>query len=162
MDLSADEMRHYMERCINLAKLGRGMVGAPFVGSLVLSNYGEVLGEGYKKFLYGTRFLLHAERMALNVVDNEARGTTLFTTLEPCTRQNGHKNSAFKPCSELIVERGVARVVIGLYDNNEDSCGGVKYLERHGIEVVLYQIFEDVIEYDLMRSMRNKMRDLDH
>lgn len=150
MDLTEADMRCYMEQCIELARKSNGIIDPPLVGALVLAPNGEIVGEGYRSFLdRKTTMILHAERMALDAAENKAKGATLFTTLEPCARQGGSK-IIFKPCSELIVERGISRVVFGRYDYNPNYPGGSAYLRNRGVETVFYGDLEsDIIRHNI-------------
>ena len=156
MELTDDVIRDYMGRCIELGKKCRGLVGVPHVGSLVLSSDGTVVGEGYRTFLDGTSYLMHAERIALDQADVSARSGTLFTTLEPCKRYKKDRvRNVFSPCAELVLERGITRVVFGLRDTSPFGNGG-QYLENHGVEIVRYDGLNSIIEYELMTSTRKK------
>jgi len=73
----------------------------------------------------------HAERVALSDAGARAVGSTLFTTLEPCnhTGRTG-------PCTEAIIEAGVARVVVGIEDPDPQVAGtGIARLREAGITV---------------------------
>ncbi len=117
----------YMRRCLRLAAAGGGRVRPnPMVGCVVVKN-DKVLSEGYHQE-YGHN---HAERNAL-LRDGDYRGATLYVNLEPCSHY-GHT----PPCADLIVERGIARVVCCNDDPNPLVAGnGFRKLEAAGIEVV--------------------------
>ncbi|MDQ1401729.1 MAG: diaminohydroxyphosphoribosylaminopyrimidine deaminase [Actinomycetota bacterium] len=73
----------------------------------------------------------HAERVALTAAGDQARGATLYTTLEPCSH-----HGRTTPCVDAIVEAGVARVVIGFEDPDPQVAGrGIEQLREAGIEV---------------------------
>jgi diaminohydroxyphosphoribosylaminopyrimidine deaminase/5-amino-6-(5-phosphoribosylamino)uracil reductase len=73
----------------------------------------------------------HAEVTALERAGSRARGATLFVTLEPCAH-----HGRTPPCTDAIVEAGVARVVIGIEDPDTQVAGrGVAALREAGIEV---------------------------
>lgn len=75
----------------------------------------------------------HAESALLTrLIDQELRGATLYTTLEPCTTRP-HPNKA---CATLIKERRIQRVVIGIRDPNPNIFGaGERFLRKHGCVV---------------------------
>ncbi|MBI2550082.1 hypothetical protein HYV83_02775 [Candidatus Woesearchaeota archaeon] len=153
MDLSESQIREWMERCITLAKKAEEGVGYPHVGALVLDASGRVIGEGYKTWLKDSdRYLVHAERSAIiNVTSvTSLRKATLVTTLEPCVSVRGHH--VFMPCSQLIVESGISRVIIGITDDSPSitSGKGIGYLERRKVEVIMYMGLEERIAMELM------------
>lgn len=125
----------YMEMCFALAKRGEGKVSPnPLVGCVILDKNGNVVSKGYHK-KYGEN---HAERDALlKLKNNEAEGGTLYVNLEPCSHY-GHT----PPCTDLIIEKKLARVVYGMKDCNPIVNGSNK-LKRAGIEVV-----EGILEKD--------------
>lgn len=117
----------YMRMCLTLAKKGRGRVlPNPMVGCIVLDKHGNLVSKGYHK-KYGEN---HAERDALlKLQNNEAEGGTLYVNLEPCSHYG-----KTPPCVDLIIERKLARVVVGMKDVNPKVCG-IKKLEEAGIQV---------------------------
>ena len=117
----------YMRMCFALAKQGKGRVEPnPLVGCVVLDRLGKLVSKGYHK-KYGKN---HAERDALlKLKNNEAEGGTLYVNLEPCS----HFGKT-PPCVDLIIERKLARVVIGMKDVNP-LVDGISKLKSAGIEV---------------------------
>lgn len=118
----------FMKRAIELAKQGAGWTAPnPLVGAVVVKN-GRVIGEGYHR-KYGE---LHAERNALAACTEDPAGATLYVTLEPCCHYG-----KTPPCTEIITEKKIAKVVIGSRDPNPKVAGkGARILREHGIEVV--------------------------
>lgn len=118
----------FMKRAIELAKQGAGWTAPnPLVGAVVVKN-GRVIGDGYHR-KYGE---LHAERNALAACTEDPAGATLYVTLEPCCHYG-----KTPPCTEIIIEKKIAKVVIGSRDPNPKVAGkGARILREHGIEVV--------------------------
>lgn len=125
----------YMRMAIDIAKLGTGRVNPnPLVGAVIVKD-GRVISRGYHAAYGG----LHAERAAFaNLLDKEAaRGADLYVTLEPCCHYGKQP-----PCTEAVVEYGIARVFVGSFDPNPMVSGkGLTYLREHGIEV-----YEHILE----------------
>ena len=118
----------YMNICIQLAKNGEGQVSPnPLVGCVVLDKDGNEISTGYHT-KYGEN---HAERDALLKLHNgEEKGGTLIVNLEPCS----HFGKT-PPCTDLIIERGIKKVVIGMRDVNP-KVSGIQKLKDAGIEIV--------------------------
>lgn len=109
----------------------------PRVGAVVAAADGTILGEGWHQ-RYGAA---HAEPNAIGQVqDAEAlKNSTLYVTLEPCNHTG--KTPA---CSQLILQSGIPRVVIGCLDPNPQVAGtSVRHLREQGVEVVLHPAPED-------------------
>ncbi len=119
--------RDYMNRAIELAKLGMGWTNPnPLVGAVVVKD-GHIIGEGFHE-RFGE---LHAERNALASLAESAEGATIYVTLEPCCHYG-----KTPPCTEAIIEHGIARVVIGSRDPNPKVAGkGASILREAGIRV---------------------------
>lgn len=117
----------YMGKCIELAIKGRGATSPnPLVGCVILNNREEIISEGYHE-KYGE---FHAERNALNKLEN-AQGCTLIVNLEPCCHQG-----KTPPCTDIIIEKGIKKVVYGMQDPNPIVGGkGLQTLKEAGIEV---------------------------
>lgn len=127
MTRDADTM--YMQRCLQLATNGLGRTRPnPLVGCVVVKD-GNVISEGFHQ-QYGQN---HAERNALlRLPDKQAIGATLYVNLEPCSHF-GHT----PPCADLIIEKGISKVVCCNDDPNPLVSGnGFAKLEAAGIEVV--------------------------
>lgn len=118
-----------MQKCIELAKFGKPAPN-PYVGCVILDKYGNEIVTGYHKKCGEN----HAERDALlKLQNNEAQGGTLIVNLEPCCH-----HGKTPPCTDLIIEKGIKRVVIGMLDVNPIVAGnGVKKLREAGIEVII-------------------------
>ena len=118
----------HMKRAIELATsvdLSRDV--NPHVGSVVVSAAGDVVGEGFHRGS-GT---VHAEVAAIQAAGESANGATVYITLEPC---NGTGRQG--PCSQALIDAGVARVVYGQQDPNDAMAGGAQALRDAGIEVI--------------------------
>lgn len=117
-----------MKKCIELAKQAQGETSPnPLVGCIVLNDIGEIISTGYHK-KYGEN---HAERDALLKLD-DAKNCTLIVNLEPCSHYG-----KTPPCADLIIEKGVKRVVYGMKDVNPIVAGnGLKKLIDAGVEVI--------------------------
>jgi len=149
--LTKGEMHEYMTYCIELAKQAEGIIPRPHVGAVVLAEDGEIIGEGYKSFIDGTKFTIHAEKMAIeNTEDSDKKPFHLITTLEPCIRKS--KNQLFSSSCELIVERGIKNVIFGLNDNSATVYNGkgMRFLRKNGIDVFNYEGLSSQIEEELM------------
>ncbi len=130
-----------MRRAIALAKLSEGHTRPnPPVGAVVVRR-GRKLAEGRHLFAGAP----HAEVAALDACAGRARGATLYVTLEPCSTQG-----RTPPCTERILQEGLARVVIGCLDPNGRHCGrGLPLLNTHGVSVT-----DGVCEQDAMELIR--------
>lgn len=121
-----DRDRRFMGRALELAELGWGRVHPnPLVGAVVVRD-GMVVGEGAHREFGGP----HAEVEALEAAGERAEGATLYVTLEPCAH---HGKTA--PCTDLLLDRGIRRLVYAVADPHPDAGGGAERLARRGIEV---------------------------
>lgn len=121
---------NYMKKCIELAKNGEGQTSPnPMVGCVVLDKNENEISTGYHH-KYGDN---HAERDALLKLHNgEEKCGTLIVNLEPCSH-----HGKTPPCADLIIERGLKKVVIGMQDVNPIVAGnGINKLQKAGIEVI--------------------------
>lgn len=116
----------YMKRAISLAKRGAGWVNPnPLVGAVLVKD-DCIIGEGYHEYFGGN----HAEVNALKGISPDlVNGSTLYVTLEPCAHEG-----KTPPCANLIAEKKIARVVIGMADPNPLVNGkGLSLLQSAGI-----------------------------
>ncbi|EOD00968.1 bifunctional diaminohydroxyphosphoribosylaminopyrimidine deaminase/5-amino-6-(5-phosphoribosylamino)uracil reductase RibD [Caldisalinibacter kiritimatiensis] len=126
----------YMNRAIELAKLGAGYTNPnPLVGAVIVKN-NKIIGEGYHKIYGGP----HAEVEAIRNSTEDLIGSTMYVTLEPCSHYG-----KTPPCVNAIVEKGISKVVIGMKDPNPLVAGkGIEILEANGIEVITGVLEEEV------------------
>ena len=125
--MSEDEK--YMQRCLDLAKIGMGNVAPnPLVGSVIVYK-DQIIGEGYHQ-KYGQS---HAEVNAINAVKQKEllEKSTIYINLEPCA----HFGKT-PPCSDLIIASKIPIVVIGCIDSFSEVAGkGIAKMEAAGIHV---------------------------
>ena len=115
----------YMEKCIELAKKAEGMTSPnPLVGCVITDEFDNIIATGYHH-KYGEN---HAERDALEKINN-GDGDTLYVNLEPCS----HFGKT-PPCTDIIIEKGIKHVVIGMKDPNP-KVSGIQILKDAGIDV---------------------------
>ena len=126
-----DQDRTFMQEALRLAAKGMGGTSPnPMVGAVIVKS-NKVVGRGFHK----KAGLAHAEVNA--VLDalsfgESVEGSTLYVTLEPCC----HLDKRTPPCTELILEKKIKRVVIACLDPNPKVSGkGVRILQSAGVEV---------------------------
>tara|TARA_Y100001935_G_scaffold244159_1_gene236315 strand:+ start:1944 stop:3068 length:1125 start_codon:yes stop_codon:yes gene_type:complete len=120
---------HFMARALVLAKQGLFTTEPnPRVGCVIVNN-GKIVGEGFHRKA-GTD---HAEKIAIQNAGHNAKGATAYVTLEPCCH-----HGKTPPCTNLIIEAGISRVVAAMEDPNPKVKGkGFEQLKEAGIEVTL-------------------------
>jgi diaminohydroxyphosphoribosylaminopyrimidine deaminase/5-amino-6-(5-phosphoribosylamino)uracil reductase len=125
--VKTDTDRSYMERALNLAGKGRGRTSPnPMVGAIIVDN-DEIVGSGYHERFGGP----HAEVNALAEAGDRARGATIYVTLEPCCIWGNTP-----PCTDAIIDAGIARVVVPVEDPNPAVAGnGIRRLRDAGVTV---------------------------
>ena len=127
----------YIRRCIELAS--NGLCNAapnPMVGAVIVHN-GKIIGEGYHaKCGEG-----HAEVNAIRSVKDETllKETTIYVSLEPCSHYG-----KTPPCADLIISKGIPRVVVGCIDPFSQVSGrGIRKLREAGIDVTVGVLEEE-------------------
>ena len=126
------EDEKYMHRCIQLARNGlQNAKPNPMVGAVIVSADGRIIGEGYH-VRCGEG---HAEVNAFASVRSEDEPllsrATMYVSLEPCSHYG-----KTPPCADLIIKKGVRRVVVGCIDEFAEVQGrGIQKLRDAGITV---------------------------
>ena len=118
----------FMRVALSLAARGRGRTAPnPSVGCVLVAADGKILGQART----ADSGRPHAETQALSQAGARAAGATAYVTLEPCAH-HGHTG----PCSQALIEAGVARVVIATLDPDPRTAGkGATMLRDAGMEV---------------------------
>lgn len=131
----------FMARALELAALGRDTTQPnPRVGCVLVRD-GLVIGEGWHRRAGEP----HAEAFALETAGVRARGATAYVTLEPC---NHHGRTP--PCTEALIDAGIARVVYAVADPDPRvDGGGAARLRAAGLEVVSGLMAEEALELNL-------------
>jgi diaminohydroxyphosphoribosylaminopyrimidine deaminase / 5-amino-6-(5-phosphoribosylamino)uracil reductase len=143
----------WMREALALAKQAWGDTHPnPMVGALLVAGE-KILASGY----HAKAGELHAERMALknlNVDPSLLAKATLYVTLEPCCT-----HGRTPPCTSIILERGIRRVVVGAIDPNPAHAGkGLILLRQAGVEVVEGVLAKECEDQNLIffHRMRNQ------
>ncbi|HJS70750.1 MAG TPA: bifunctional diaminohydroxyphosphoribosylaminopyrimidine deaminase/5-amino-6-(5-phosphoribosylamino)uracil reductase RibD, partial [Gaiellaceae bacterium] len=119
----------YLARALELAERGRGGTAPNPVVGAVLVREGAVVGEGWHERAGEP----HAEVVALEAAGEDARGATLYVSLEPCAH-----HGRTPPCADAVAAAGVTRVVAAVGDPNPRTNGvGLDRLRAAGVEVEL-------------------------
>ena len=124
---TCEQDQQWMQRALELALQGQGNVEPnPMVGC-VLTRETNLVASGWHQRHGGP----HAEVEAIQKAGEDARGCTLYVTLEPCAH-----HGKTPPCTDAIISAGIARVVIGQLDPFPEVNGqGIKALQAAGIPV---------------------------
>ncbi|MEQ8236925.1 MAG: bifunctional diaminohydroxyphosphoribosylaminopyrimidine deaminase/5-amino-6-(5-phosphoribosylamino)uracil reductase RibD [Syntrophomonadaceae bacterium] len=127
LGMGIPEDQEYMCRALALASRALGRTSPnPVVGAVIVKD-GRIIGEGYH-IAAGTP---HAEVHALRAAGEEAAGSTLYVTLEPCSHFG-----RTPPCADAVIAAGIKRVVVAVADPNPQVSGrGITKLAQAGIEV---------------------------
>jgi diaminohydroxyphosphoribosylaminopyrimidine deaminase/5-amino-6-(5-phosphoribosylamino)uracil reductase len=141
-----DADRLFMTRALALA--GRGLYTTtpnPRVGCVIVKD-GAIVGSGWHE----TAGQPHAEINALSEAGANARGATLYVTLEPCSH-----HGRTPPCADAVIAAGIARVVAAMQDPNPIVSGeGIARLSGAGIDVTHGLMQEEAHELNIGYVMR--------
>jgi diaminohydroxyphosphoribosylaminopyrimidine deaminase/5-amino-6-(5-phosphoribosylamino)uracil reductase len=115
----------YIRKALELAEKGAGLTSPGVMVGAVIVKDDRIIGEGFYTF-DGVK---HAEVIALEQAGAAARGSTVYTNLEPCSH-----HGRTPPCAKALIDAGVARVVSSLQDPNPQVNGkGFEMLRQAGI-----------------------------
>ena len=134
---------NFMHRALCLARSVWGTTHPnPMVGAVIVED-GEVVAEGATSPVGGP----HAEINALRALGRKPKaGATLYVTLEPCCT-----HGRTPPCTEAIVDAGIARVVVGATDPNPAHAGkGFELLRAGGAEVIEGVLAQECADLNLI------------
>jgi len=124
---NTDEL--WMERALSLAEASVGLASPNPVTGCVLVKNGNIIGEGFHSYADKD----HAEIVALKQAGAEARGSTAYITLEPCSH-----HGRTPPCADALIKAGVARVVVAVRDPNPQVSGrGLDRLQAAGVSLTI-------------------------
>lgn len=128
----------YMEEALRLARRGLGTASPnPMVGAVVVKD-GRIVGSGF----HARPGAPHAEVVALEAAGDEAAGATMYVTLEPCSHYG-----RTPPCADLIIRKGLGRVVAAMEDPNPLVAGrGMERLRDAGIETAVGLLGDEAAE----------------
>ncbi len=128
-----------MKLAIREARKGAGKVSPnPLVGAVLVDPHsGKVISRGYHRFYGGP----HAEVEAIKKAGERAKGACLFVTLEPCNHYG-----KTPPCTRIILEKGIKRVVCAIRDPNPEARGGLEFLQKNGIEICCGILSEEAVK----------------
>ncbi len=127
-----DLHQQYMFRCLELARNGAGRVAPnPMVGA-VLVYENRIIGEGWHQIYGGPHAEVNCIRSVHASDEHLISLSTLYVSLEPCA----HFGKT-PPCSQLVIEKKIPKVVIGCRDSFEAVNGkGIEQLQKAGVEVL--------------------------
>ncbi|MFW0079415.1 MAG: bifunctional diaminohydroxyphosphoribosylaminopyrimidine deaminase/5-amino-6-(5-phosphoribosylamino)uracil reductase RibD [Coxiella endosymbiont of Haemaphysalis qinghaiensis] len=124
----------YLKQALKLAKIRRGFCASnPAVGAILVKN-NKIISTGFHK----RSGFPHAEVEAINSAGENAKGASLYVTLEPCCHYG-----KTPPCTELIIKIGIKEVFYGLTDPNPIVFNkGAQVLKQAGIDCFLVELSE--------------------
>lgn len=126
MAVEGGQDAYFMAQALALARIGLATTHPnPRVGCVIVRD-GAIVGRGAHRRLGGP----HAEVEALGQAGGQARGATVYVTLEPCAHVG-----RTPPCAPALIQAGVSRVVYAAIDPNPEAAGGTQMLQAAGIAV---------------------------
>lgn len=134
------EDEKYMARCLQLARNGRQNAKPnPMVGAVIVAADGRIVGEGYHVRCGEGHAEVNAFASVSHQDDPLLAEATMYVSLEPCSHYG-----KTPPCADLIIKKGVRRVVIGCEDEFAEVQGrGIRKLQEAGIDVTVGVLEEE-------------------
>lgn len=132
----------FLEKAMEIAERGRGFVSTnPVVGAVLVRN-GKIIARDWHRKIGE----FHAERNLLEKFKGKIfPSDTLVVTLEPCC----HRRKRTEPCTDIILKKGIKKIVVGLLDPNPEVSGrGLNLLRKSDIETKLLD------DLDLQEKLR--------
>ena len=134
MNKQQDIDEKYMRRCLQIAANGlQNAKPNPSVGAVIVAADGRIIGEGYTSAYGGAHGEVNAFASVKPENEHLLKESTIYVSLEPCSH-----HGKTPPCCDLIIRKGVKRVVCGCVDPFSQVQGrGIKLIREAGIEVVV-------------------------
>lgn len=134
MNKQQDIDEKYMRRCLQIAANGlQNAKPNPSVGAVIVAADGRIIGEGYTSAYGGAHGEVNAFASVKPADEHLLKQSTIYVSLEPCSH-----HGKTPPCCDLIIRKGVKRVVCGCVDPFSQVQGrGIKRIREAGIEVVV-------------------------
>lgn len=134
MNKQQDIDEKYMRRCLQIAANGlQNAKPNPSVGAVIVAADGRIIGEGYTSAYGGAHGEVNAFASVKSENEHLLKESTIYVSLEPCSH-----HGKTPPCCDLIIRKGVKRVVCGCVDPFSQVQGrGIKRIREAGIEVVV-------------------------
>ena len=132
MNKQQDIDEKYMRRCLQIAANGlQNAKPNPSVGAVIVAADGRIIGEGYTSAYGGAHGEVNAFASVKPENEHLLKESTIYVSLEPCSH-----HGKTPPCCDLIIRKGVKRVVCGCVDPFSQVQGrGIKRIREAGIEV---------------------------
>lgn len=134
MNKQQDIDEKYMRRCLQIAANGlQNAKPNPSVGAVIVAADGRIIGEGYTSAYGGAHGEVNAFASVKPENEHLLKESTIYVSLEPCSH-----HGKTPPCCDLIIRKGVKRVVCGCVDPFSQVQGrGIKRIREADIEVVV-------------------------
>ena len=132
MNKQQDIDEKYMRRCLQIAANGlQNAKPNPSVGAVIVAPDGRIIGEGYTSAYGGAHGEVNAFASVKAADEHLLKDSTIYVSLEPCSH-----HGKTPPCCDLIIRKGVKRVVCGCVDPFSKVQGkGIERIRQAGIEV---------------------------